>query len=130
MLLISNPQACPCDDKPLIYNIPRAGRWDPFINRLRRLNKTCSIVIGLLLLVITAGSDKFMFQGSVSDSADGRVTIHLNSSEQNIVPAKIRAFLTGVQQITKLLLKKICQWLRRAQRKSVRLHREEFLEHY
>ena len=55
------------------------------------MNKKCSIVIGLLLVVIAGGIYKFIFQGSVSDSADGRVAIHLNSSETDLVLAEMRA---------------------------------------
>ena len=64
------------------------------------MNKKCSIVIGLLLVVIAGGIYKFIFQGSVSDSTDGRSEIHLNSSERDIVLAEMRAFLASVQQIT------------------------------
>jgi len=70
------------------------------------MNKKCSVVIGILLLVIAGGIYKFIFQGSVSDSADGRSAIHLNSSERDIVLAEMRAFLTSVQQITQGIAEK------------------------
>jgi len=70
------------------------------------MNKKCSIVIGMLLLVIAGGIYKFIFQGSVSDSTDGRVAIHLTSSERDLVLAEMRAFLTSVQQITQGIVEK------------------------
>ena len=42
-----------------------------------------------------------MIQGSVSESSDGRLTIHMNAGERDIVLAEMRAFLETVQQITK-----------------------------
>ena len=65
------------------------------------MNKKCLIVTGMLLFVIAGGIYKFIFQGSVSVSSDGRTAINLNSSERDLVLAEMRAFLTSVQQITK-----------------------------
>ena len=65
------------------------------------MSKKCFGIIALLLLVITGGIYKFVFQGSVSDNADGRKAIHLNSGEKDLVLAEMRSFLTSVQQITK-----------------------------
>ena len=65
------------------------------------MNKKCFAIIVLLLLVITGGIYKFIFQGSVSDNTDGRSAIHLNSGERDLVLAEMRSFLTSVQQITK-----------------------------
>jgi len=42
-----------------------------------------------------------MFQGSVIESPDGRISILLNASERNMVLQEMRAFLESVQQITK-----------------------------
>jgi len=64
------------------------------------MNKKCLVVIALLLIVVAGGIYKFVFQGSVSVSNDGRVAIHLNSSERDLVLAEMRTFLTSVQQIT------------------------------
>ncbi len=45
------------------------------------MNKKCMVVIVFLLLVIVGGVYKFIFQGSVSDSTDGRVAINLDAGE-------------------------------------------------
>lgn len=65
------------------------------------MNKKCLIVIVVLLLVIMGGAYKFLFQGSVSKSTDGRMAIHLNASERDLVLEEMRAFLDSVQKITK-----------------------------
>ena len=64
------------------------------------MSKKCWLVIGLLLLVIIAGAYKFMIQGSVSESADGRMAIHLHTGERDLILEEMRAFLTSVQKIT------------------------------
>ena len=64
------------------------------------MNKKCLTIITLLLLVISAGSYKFIFQGSVTESSDGRASILLNAGERELVLAEMRAFLSSVQQIT------------------------------
>ena len=63
----------------------------------------------MLLLVIAAGTYKFIFQGRISDCTDGRSAIHLNSSERDIVLAQMRAFLASVQQITRGIAEKDMQ---------------------
>lgn len=65
------------------------------------MSKKCSGIIVLLLLVIAGGIYKFIFQGSVSGSTDGRIAIHLEAAERDLVLAEMRAFLTSVQQITR-----------------------------
>ena len=65
------------------------------------MSKTCVLTVVLLLLVIAGGTYKFMIQGSVSESVDGRTAIHLNAVERNMVLEEMRAFLASVQQITK-----------------------------
>ena len=65
------------------------------------MSKRCFGIIALLLLVIGGGIYKFIFQGSVSVNTDGRIAIHLNSGERDLVLAEMRAFLLSVQQITK-----------------------------
>jgi hypothetical protein len=64
------------------------------------MNKKCTVIIVLLLLVIGGGVYKFIFQGSVSESTDGRMAIHLNSGERDLVLGEMRMFLENVQQIT------------------------------
>lgn len=65
------------------------------------MSKKCSGIIVLLLFVITAGTYKFIFQGSVTEIADGRMTIHLNAGERDLVLTEMRLFITSIQQITK-----------------------------
>jgi mono/diheme cytochrome c family protein len=64
------------------------------------VNKFYLVIITLLLLVIAGGAYKFIVQGSVTESSDGRRTIHLSASERNLVLGEMRAFLASVQQIT------------------------------
>jgi hypothetical protein len=64
------------------------------------MNKKCSVIITLLLLVIAGGVYKFIFQGSISESEDGRITVDLNADERNLVLAEMRQFLESVQKIT------------------------------
>jgi len=63
------------------------------------MNKKCLITTAILLSIIIAGFYKFIIQGSVSESTDGRTTILLSDSERNLVLTEMRAFLSSVQQI-------------------------------
>ena len=65
------------------------------------MNKKCTVVIVFLLLVIVGGVYKFIFQGSVSDSTDGRVAINLDAGETDLVLMEMRMFLEAAQQIVK-----------------------------
>ena len=65
------------------------------------MSKICSVVIVLLLLVIAGGIYKFIFQGSASEGTDGRMAIHLNTGERDLVLTEMRAFLESIQQVTK-----------------------------
>jgi hypothetical protein len=64
------------------------------------MDKKCSGIIVLLLLVIAGGIYKFIFQGSISERPDGRVVIHLNTGERDLVLTEMRLFLESVQKIT------------------------------
>ena len=64
------------------------------------MNKKCSGIIALLLLIIAGGVYKFIFQGSISESVDGRITVGLNADERNLVLTEMRQFLESVQKIT------------------------------
>jgi len=64
------------------------------------VNTTCKGIIVILLLIIGGGFYKFMVLGSVSESSDGRLTIHMNEQERDMVLSEMRAFLESVQQIT------------------------------
>lgn len=65
------------------------------------MSKKCTIIIVFLLIVIVGGIYKFIFQGSVSESTDGRMAIHLNAGETDLVLGEMRMFLESVQQIIK-----------------------------
>jgi len=65
------------------------------------MNKVSGAIIAVLILIILGGTYKFMVQGSVSKTTDGRTTIHLAASERDLVLEEMRAFLVSVQQITK-----------------------------
>jgi hypothetical protein len=64
------------------------------------MNKKCSVIIVLLLLVIAGGVYKFIFQGSTSGSTDGRIAIVLDAGERDLVLAEMRLFLESIQKIT------------------------------
>ena len=63
------------------------------------MNKKCIAIVLILLAVIGGGAYKFLVQGSVTQSSDGRVAILLNPGERDMVLAEMRAFLDSVQQI-------------------------------
>jgi len=63
------------------------------------VNKLCTGIIAILLLVIGAGFYKFMIQGSVTESSDGRLAIHMNAGERELVLSEMRSFLATVQSI-------------------------------
>jgi hypothetical protein len=65
------------------------------------MNKKCSVLIVLLLLIIAGGIYKFIFQGSASTGTDGRMAIHLTAGERDLVLTEMRAFLESIQQVTK-----------------------------
>lgn len=72
----------------------------------------------MLLLVISGGIYKFIFQGSVSPETDGRQSIHLSKSERDIVLTEMRAFLNSVQKITEGIsnndFKKVAEYARKS----------------
>jgi len=63
------------------------------------MNTKYLTIIVILLFIIAAGAYKFIFEGSTSESSDGRTEILLNDNERNMVLAEMRAFLASVQQI-------------------------------
>jgi len=50
--------------------------------------------------MVVAMTYKFIFQGAVEQSADGRLAIQLTDNERQLVLSEMRAFLESVQQIT------------------------------
>lgn len=67
--------------------------------------KSCWTVVVILLLLIGGGVYKFMFQGAVEESSDGRTAILLNNGERDLVLAEMRAFLATAQIITDAISK-------------------------
>ena len=65
------------------------------------MNKTCLMIIAALVLLVAGGAYKFLVQGSVVESADGRIAISLTAGERDLVLGEMRAFLVSIQQITK-----------------------------
>ena len=63
------------------------------------MNTKYLTIIVILLLIIAAGAYKFIFEGSTTESTDGRTEIILNDNERNLVLTEMRAFLVSVQQI-------------------------------
>lgn len=58
-------------------------------------------ITGVLLIIVSIMSYKFIFSGAVVPSADGRQAILLDEAERNLVLTEMRVFLTSVQSITK-----------------------------
>jgi hypothetical protein len=67
------------------------------------MNKTCIGITLILLLVIGGGAYKFLIQGSVTASSDGRLAILLTPGERDMVLGEMRSFLASVQQITQAI---------------------------
>lgn len=62
--------------------------------------KVCWIVVAVLVLLLAAVTYKFVIQGQVTDSADGRTAILLEGNERDLVLFEMRVFLESVQLIT------------------------------
>jgi len=70
------------------------------------MNKFYLTTIAALVLIIAAGAYKFMIQGSVEKSQDGRLALQLDAEERDLILAEMRAFLESVQQITEAITEK------------------------
>ncbi|MCP4488937.1 MAG: hypothetical protein GY820_16745 [Gammaproteobacteria bacterium] len=64
------------------------------------MNKVCILVILTLSAVIAGGAYKFLIQGSVLESTDGRLAIQLSPAERDLIFQEMRTFLASIQQIT------------------------------
>ena len=62
--------------------------------------KVCWIVVAVLVLLSATVTYKFVIQGQVTDSADGRTAILLEGNERDLVLFEMRVFLESVQLIT------------------------------
>jgi hypothetical protein len=63
------------------------------------------VVVVVLLGIIAAMAYKFMIQGSVTASSDGRSAIQLDGAERDLVLTEMRMFLSSLQTITENLPK-------------------------
>jgi hypothetical protein len=81
------------------------------------MNKIYLTTIAVLVLIIAAGAYKFVIQGSVEESQDGRLAIQLDTGERDLVLAEMRAFLESVQQITQAITEKDMQGVAEQARK-------------
>jgi len=67
------------------------------------VKKLCCIATPVLLIIVALMAYKFLFQGAVTPSTDGRTAILLNDEERNLVLAEMRTFLVSTQQIVAAL---------------------------
>ena len=74
--------------------------------------------IVILLMIITAGIYKFIFQGATSLASDNRTVIHLTQEERHIVLTEMRNFLISVQQISSGIADEDMELISLAARKS------------
>ncbi len=62
--------------------------------------KACWSTVAILLVITAGVLFKFVIQGDVVKSTDGRLAIQLNVDERDLVLMEMRVFLESVQQIT------------------------------
>ena len=62
--------------------------------------KICWASVVVLALITTGIAYKFVIQGKVAESTDGRTAILLDKNEKDFVLAEMRIFLSSIQQIT------------------------------
>ncbi len=67
--------------------------------------KFCYFSLLLLLLIIGVGIYKFLVQGTVVPSSDGRIAVVLSEGERDLVLKEMRGFLIAIQQITSAVIK-------------------------
>jgi cytochrome c556 len=82
------------------------------------MNKKCLAIIALLIIIIADGIYTFVLQGNLPEVADGRIVIHLNTDERELVLTEMRTFLTSVQQITKGVAENDMESVAQSARKS------------
>ncbi|MDM8561237.1 hypothetical protein [Candidatus Parabeggiatoa sp. HSG14] len=83
----------------------------------------CKLCWGIVIVLIIALSGmvyKFIFQGSVEKSSDGRLAIQLEAGERDLVLSEMRAFLSSVQQITAGILNEDMKQVAEAAQKAGR----------
>lgn len=62
--------------------------------------KFCWFSVFVLVLILTGLTYKFVVQGEVAETVDGRTAILLEKHERDLVLSEMRTFLESVQQIT------------------------------
>ena len=62
--------------------------------------KICWASVVVLALISTGIAYKFIIQGKVAESTDGRTAILLEKNERDLVLSEMRVFLGSIQQIT------------------------------
>ena len=62
--------------------------------------KICWFSVFVLVLISAGITYKFVLQGNVAESSDGRTAIQLEKNERDLVLSEMRVFLESVQQIT------------------------------
>ncbi|MBE9561730.1 MAG: hypothetical protein IMF12_02535 [Proteobacteria bacterium] len=79
--------------------------------------KKCWFFVIILLTSLSGMTYKFVFQGSVNLSDDGRLAIQLEPQERDLVLSEMRAFLVAIQQITNGIVKQNMQAVAKSARK-------------
>lgn len=78
----------------------------------------CWATVVILALISTGITYKFVFQGDVTESNDGRTAILLDKSERDLVLSEMRVFLESLQQITSGITNDDMQLVAASARKS------------
>jgi hypothetical protein len=79
--------------------------------------KICWGIVVVLIIALSGMAYKFIFQGSVEKSSDGRLAVQLEAGERDLVLSEMRAFLSSVQQITAGILNEDMKQVAKAARK-------------
>jgi len=80
--------------------------------------KFCWATVVILALISTGITYKFVFQGDVTESNDGRTAILLDKNERDLVLSEMRVFLESLQQITSGITNDDMQLVAASARKS------------
>jgi hypothetical protein len=105
--------------------ILRTQRILPVSSRIKQEKKMCKLcwTAVIVLAVISTGLIyKFVIQGNVTESPDGRTVILLDRNERALVLSEMRVFLESVQQITSGIsdndMERVVEYARKSGRKA------------